>query len=363
MIKFASLRGTQGHLILNTLRFFLEKKIKYQYLIIATPKNKIVNLYLYNVLKYNFSNKKIIFTHNKIIYLLYLILFKLGNRLSFFSKFTCNIEWLHHENPKTAFGSKYNFDEKFYSNVPEFYIQVDYIQKFDECFNKKKLLNKKFICLSSRDNYYHKEKNENFRNSNFSDYKKIFIKFIKLGYCVIRMGHHKKNDFLFKDKNYYDFYVREKNNKYYKLLEVLIFKNCEFIISSPSGIDAYAALFNKRIFLINHFPAGRIPRYKNCMFIPQSYIKKNKLINFNKINKNILLCEETEVLKKLKISTKKNTPEDIYNMVIKNYKSKKLIGKNLKNKYFIIEGKNSSSVLCNSWYKNNKHSIINKNKY
>jgi hypothetical protein len=46
-------------------------------------------------------------------------------------------------------------------------------------------------------------------------------------------------------------------------------------------------------------------------------------------------------------------------MVIKNYKSKKLIGKSLKNKKFIIEGRNSSSVLCNNWYKNNKHSIIN----
>ena len=58
-------------------------------------------------------------------------------------------------------------------------------------------------------------------------------------------------------------------------------------------------------------------------------------------------------------STNKNTPNEIYNMVFKNFKAKKLIGKSLKNKKFIIEGRNSSSVLCNNWYKNNKHSIVN----
>lgn len=359
MIKLASLRSSQGHLILNTLRFFLEKKQKFNYLIIANPKKKISNLYLYEILKNNFSNKKIFFTHSKIIYFLYFIFFKLGNKLFFFSKFTCNIEWIHHENPKNDYGSKFNFDEKFYDNVPDFKIQDEYIQKFNEWLIKKKFSNKKFICVSSRDNFYHKEKNENFRNSNFSDYKSVITKFIKLGYCVIRMGHHKKNDFLFKNKNYYDFYAEEKNNKYSKLFEILIFKNCEFIISGPSGIDAYAALFKKRIFLVNHFPAGRIPRYNNCMFIPQKYKKNNKVINFNQIDKNILLSEDTKLLKKLKISTNKNTPNEIYNMVFKNYKAKKLIGKSLKNKKFIIEGRNSSSVLCNNWYKNNKHSIVN----
>jgi len=360
MIRFASLRGSLGHLILNTLRFFLEKKINCSRLIISTPKNKISNLFLYEIIKYNFSNKKIIFIESKMIYFLYFILLKFKNKLGIFSKFIYNIEWLHRENPKIAYGSTYNFDEKFYNHVPKIFIQDDYVKIFNKWLHNKKFLKKKFICISSRNSSYHNEKFNNPRNSNFSDFTKIIKKFTKLGYVVIRMGHHKKNDFILKDKNYYDFYEKEKKNKYLKLIEIFIFKNCEFMISGPSGIDAYAALFNKRIFLINQFPAGRMPRYNNCMFIPQIYKKNNVEMNFNQIDKNILLNEDPKILKRLNITMKKNTSIEIYNMIISNYNSKRLIGKKLKNKNFIIEGKKSSSVLCNSWYRINKHLIINK---
>ena len=47
MIKFGSLRGSIGHLILNTLRFFLEKKKIKKFIIISTPKKDISNHYVY----------------------------------------------------------------------------------------------------------------------------------------------------------------------------------------------------------------------------------------------------------------------------------------------------------------------------
>ena len=66
MIKFASLRvETIGHLILNTIRFFSEKK--YNYLIIVSNPDKIINRFVYDFLKKNYQNKKIIFLENKII--------------------------------------------------------------------------------------------------------------------------------------------------------------------------------------------------------------------------------------------------------------------------------------------------------
>ncbi len=356
MIKFGSLRGSLGHLILNTLRYFIEKKKTNNcFLFISTPKSKISNIFLYKILCNNFSTKRIFFSHNIIIYFIYALLFKLKNKIQIFSIFICNIEWIHHEKPKKEYGSNYNFDEKFYSKVPKIFIPTEYEAIFKNWCNNKKFKKKKIVCFSSRDKYYHKENYEDPRNSKFSDYKLIIKKLIKAGYVVVRMGYHKKNDFNFKDKNYFDFYEEEKHNKYLKLIEILLFKNCEFIVSGPSGIDSYAALFKKKIFIINHFPAGRIPRYRNCVFIPQKYIKRGLQMNFNKIEKKILLCEDTKILKSYKLSVKKNSSRDIYDLIIKNYKNKKLLGKSLKNYNFVIEGKNSSSLLCNSWYKKNKN--------
>ena len=143
MLKFGSLRGSLGHLILNTLRYFLEKKKTSNcFLLISTPRRKISNIFLYKILVYNFSSKNVFFSHSLIIYLIYLFFFKLKNKFKFFSKFVCNIEWLHHENPKIQYGSKYNFDEKFYHKVPRIYIPNEYTKIYEDWCNQKKIKKK-----------------------------------------------------------------------------------------------------------------------------------------------------------------------------------------------------------------------------
>ncbi len=351
MIKFGSLRGSIGHLILNTLRFFLEKKKIKKLIIISTPKKDISNHYVYKILREKFTNKNIIFVNSKILNLIYKFFNKL-RKYKFFSNLICNIEWLHHENANEAYGSKYNFDENFYHLVPNFDIADKEIEFFLNWKNKNKL-KKKYVCISSRDPGFYNEKIQNPRNFSFKDYDILIKMLLSKGYSVIRMGRKYKDSYDFKDHNYIELYNIEKENKNLDQIETLLFKYCEFIVSGNSGIDAFAALFKKKIFIVNNFPAGRKPRYLNCTYIPQIYTQNKNLLKFKDIPKKILLSEEVENLKYHNINLLKASSTDILQMVKENIESEKFVGVDISNEDFIIEGKKSKSNICPVWFKKN----------
>ncbi len=354
MIKLASLRGTIGHLIINSLRYFIEKRNEKDLVIISTLKKDISNKFVYELIKNNFQSKKIIFTNNYILKFLYKILYKIQKRFSFFSNFVCNIEWLHHVNPKLKYGSHYNFDENFYENVPDIKIlNKDYKLYYD--WKSKRGIKKKFVCISSRDSNFYLESDNNPRNSEFSDFSELIKYLLKNDFTVIRMGRKHVENFNLNEENFLDFYSLEKNNKNIDLIECLLFKECSFMVSGCSGIDAYAALFKKKIFIVNQFPAGRKPRYYNCKYIPQIYQNSEKMqINFNQIPEKILLSEESEDLDLMKINLLKNSSREIFDMVRSDIEENS-IGEEVSDKKFIIEGKKSKSKICPIWYKKNKH--------
>lgn len=352
MIKFGSLRGSLGHLILNTLSFFLENKKKNCVLIISTPKYEISNLYVYKILVKKFKNKNIIFTNSIVLNFLYKIIYKLKKKYNFLSKFICNIEWLHHENSKKEFGSKYNFDENFYHLVPDFEIDNNDMEYFNN-WKKKNNLKKKFVCISSRDPGFYNEHDENPRNFSFKDYELLIKMLLAEDYTVIRMGRKYKDNYNFNNQNYIELYEIEKNNKKLDQIETLLFKYCEFVVSGNSGIDAFAALFKKKIFIPNNFPAGRMPRYLNCTFIPQIYTFNNQPLNFMNIPEKILLSEEVDSLKYNNIKLTKTSSVDILEMVKEYLNNKNFEGINISKKDFIKEGKKSNSNICPIWYKKN----------
>ena len=247
MIRLGSLRGSLGHLILNTLNFFLNNKNSKDILIIATPKKEISNYFVYKILINKFKSQKVFFNNSIILKLTYKILNKLKKKFQFLTRFTCNIEWLHHDNPKQLYGSKYNFDENFYNLVPDFEFEEKDIIFFSE-WKKKKNINKKFVCISSRDPGFYEEQLENPRNFNFEDYDKLIRMLLEKNYIVIRMGRKYRKNFNFDSNDYIELYQLEKNNSKLDIIETFLFKECEFIISGNSGIDAFAALFKKKNF-------------------------------------------------------------------------------------------------------------------
>jgi len=352
MIKFGSLRGSLGHLILNTLSFFLEKKQKNSLLIISTPKHEISNTYVYEILVKKFKNKKIIFTNSIVLNFIYKIIYKLSKKYQLLSKLICNIEWLHHENSKQEYGSKYNFDENFYHLVPQFQIDKNDIEYFNN-WRKKNSFKKKYVCISSRDPGFYNEQIENPRNFSFKYYDLLIRMLLDEDYTVVRMGRKYEDNYNFGNKNYIELYEIEKNNKKLDLIETLLFKYCEFIVSGNSGIDAFAALFKKKIFIPNNFPAGRIPRYLDCTFIPQIYSLNNQILNFEDIPKKILLSEDIDNLKNNNIKLIKTNSLDILEMVRNYLNNKNFEGVSVSKRNFIKEGTKSNSTICSTWYKNN----------
>ena len=245
MIKFGSLRGSIGHLILNSLRYLLEEKKPNDFLVISTPKNEISNFFVYKTIVKNFQNNRVNFNNSRVINFIYKALYKIKKKIPIFSNLLCNIEWLHHKNPKIEYGSNYNFDENFYNLVPELEIDPNDLDYFYNWINQNNI-KKNFVCISARDSGFYNENVENPRNFNFKDYEQLIKMLISKNYSVIRMGRNYLDTYNLDNENYIELFKNEKNNLNLDLIETLLFKECNFIISGNSGIDAFAALFKKK---------------------------------------------------------------------------------------------------------------------
>ena len=226
------------------------------------------------------------------------------------------------------------------------------MEYFDN-WKKKNNIKKKYVCISSRDSGFYNERIENPRNFPFKDYDLLIKMLLHEDYTVIRMGRKYEDNYHLNSQNYIELYELEKNNKKLDQIETLLFKYCEFIVSGNSGIDAFAALFKKKIFIPNNFPAGRMPRYLNCTFIPQIYTLNNQPLNFMDIPKEILLSEEVDSLKYHNIKLIKTSSIDILEMVNEYLNNKNFEGINVSKKDFIKEGKKSNSNICPIWFKKN----------
>jgi putative glycosyltransferase (TIGR04372 family) len=272
-------------------------------------------------------------------------------KIQVFSFFYSNIRWIHHVNPRLEFGSPYRFYDNFINKNK---IHINMENDFSKLFNlwkKKNKVKKKFVCIFSRDSKFHKERFSNPRNFSFSTYEKTIRRLIKLDFTVIRMGRDIGDKFFLRDPNFLTFDdLISKYEKYYvEILELMLFSKCKFIIGSSSGIHSYALLFDKLFFMVNHFPAGRVPYFKNCFYICKKYQKNNKIIKYSRLDKSILLSEENNVLKKRGYRIINNSEDEIYEFIMADLVKRR--GVDLSNKNFIVEGKGG---LCDyNWYKKN----------
>lgn len=349
--KIASLRSPSiGHLILNTMRYLDVNKN--QKIIIATIKKKIINYEIYKILKNHYQNKNIIFIHSSILYFIYKILFRLSNKINFLKRFIANIEWYHHEvDYEKYYGASHRFYDKrsFYAKS-KILVLKEQEKKF-EFWKKKNFFQGKYVVFFSRDGQFYNDKH-NPRNSNFVKYQKSIEYLIKSGFSVIRMGRFHEKNFNFVNKKFFD-YSKMCNEFYDDCIELMIFNKCEFMVGSVTGMLAYNTLFDKPLLINNWFPAGYYPWFKNSIFIPKLYKKNKKLINFNQIPKEILLCEDEAILKKYSLEIIENSENEIFNQVYNfiNQGMNSSIVLNKKNYYVCGSG----SKIEKSFYKKYKH--------
>jgi putative glycosyltransferase (TIGR04372 family) len=347
MVKIGKLKTTIGHIVLNTAMYFEHER---SFTIIVNSKNEIQNIALYNILKLEYQR------NNNAIYLIgspYVFLYRVINKVcrsaTWLSKILSNIEYIHHE---VTFEPKYGSPYKFYNphtfdNFGPFEIPESHILEFE----KWKVLNNvkgKFVCVFVRDDAYWGESGDT-RNSSIDNLESTIDYLLEKNYSVIRVGRsHNDHKNIIENKKYID-YSRSKNMS--DVIDIMLIKECEFFISTNSGISNVQLLFDTKILLVNWMPIGLEPAFSNCQYILKRYIKNGKVVPYNSINKNILLCENPEVLENYGYTLEENSADEILKLVSDSMDNDIDISTSKKTQSFIVT--KGRSVINKKWANKN----------
>jgi putative glycosyltransferase (TIGR04372 family) len=200
----------------------------------------------------------------------------------------------------------------------------------------------KYVCIIVRDKAYLKKNSYNqswsyhdYRNSNIYSYLPACDYLTKEGYKVIRMGNVVEKKLLTKNKNIIDY----GGSKYISdLLDIYLMSNCEFVISSGTGLDAIAKICRKPMIFANFVPLGAFNYSANLTYlIFKKYynVKINRLMTLSEIFLNGSAYYFTSNdFRKNKIKLIDNTQDEILGVVkdfIKNQKQRKKITRLNKN--------------------------------
>jgi len=134
-----------------------------------------------------------------------------------------------------------------------------------------------YVCIIVRDSAYlrhlaspkfkNKYNYHNYRDSDINTYTEGIIWLLNEGYFVIRMGSKMLYPMAFTDKNLVDYpFCNEKSD----FLDVWLFANCTYTISTGVGPDLIAAVYNKPILFINILPLS----VELFMFFKQNFVPK-----------------------------------------------------------------------------------------
>jgi putative glycosyltransferase (TIGR04372 family) len=170
----------------------------------------------------------------------------------------------------------------------------------NEWLKKIGINNKKYVCLLVRDDAYisslsknNKDSRNDHRNSNINDFIEVSKYLISKNYYVIRMGSKVKKRMDFTDEKFIDYPFQDYKSAF---LDIYIIANCEFSITTGTGLDSVCALFRKPIISVNfadfNLAYSWFP-YKLCAPKKFFFIKTE-----NKIN----IINLIELLKKVNLS-------------------------------------------------------------
>lgn len=343
-----------GHLCQN-VDAYLSKKEKSEIAVFGTQK-KISNKIILENWK---QNKGIYF--NKLGFYGYFFL------KNFFPNSKILIKWSElYQNHSTFMLHRKNFNSIFLEN-----------DKF-KILNKLKIFNNPYICFHNRDNSYlnffgNDGNDHTFRNFKINDFRKS-IRFInKKKIKAIRVGRISNQKMLMSRNKYYLEFINKQSDDF---TDLFLINNCEFFVSSATGISNIASILRKKILLVNLIPFCLREMYqwtKGSIFIPKKIysIEKKRLLKFSEIENLNYDIHEKNFFKKKKLRIINNTQEEILEAVkemLQNYK--KFNNKKYKNKLHknfwksfkdqkavkIINGKLKLNI-CDSFLRKNRQLI------
>ena len=145
----------------------------------------------------------------------------------------------------------------------------------------------KFICINVRDSAFFNESQvsrHTYRNSNIEDFEVVVNYLLNLGYWVVRIGKMVEKPINIKDNKLIDYGIDQNRSD---LLDVWFCKNCEFLVSTGTGVDSVAQMFKKKIVFVNFLPISHIISWTENITVP-------KKLFWDKSGKELSLTEHLD---------------------------------------------------------------------
>ena len=352
IVKFGLLRGTVGHAGLNIMLYLHKSSSEQKYLVLFYSKKYCDNepSLLTAFDEYKKTNKNMFLFESRIFSGIISRIIHYKILKSIFNYLIADTYNIHHSKKYLSFCSQYRV---WYNNVrqPHCEVRLNYKKQFKK-FCDLIGLNKKYVCVFSRDDGYYPEfSSSDFRNSSFESLVPTINFLLKNDFQVVRVGRkHLKDKILNNKKNFFDL-DEIKTEIESEIIDLMIFKECEFVLGGNSGINMIAFLFNKPVLLHNYFPIGLIPIYQRGSYICKKYLKNGKIVPYFNLPQEILLTEKRTTLEKRGYLVLDNTPKEILEFTRGQIKSSfsDVIKPNTKE--FVYGG---PSGIDKKWFKKNK---------
>jgi putative glycosyltransferase (TIGR04372 family) len=195
----------------------------------------------------------------------------------------------------------------------------DYLNQLGIKYNQDK-----FVCIIARDSAYMKSYDTS-GNYEYHNYRDVDVNNLiltseyltQLGYYVIRMGSVVNKKLTTNNKKIIDYANLSSKNEF---LDIFIMKNCEFCISSDTGLYGLAVIFNKPIVFYSIASVACLSYTNNKhIFIFKKYLSKKtgKYLSLSEIFINKLAClDRSEDYELNNIMLIENNAEEIKEVTI-----------------------------------------------
>ncbi len=237
-----------GHMVAEMEHYLYFNKNKSKFTIDLFPSNIFYNKNPSNVFLQKHYRKKITTINNKV-----LILLKESQKI--IEKYVKVIQFDNFDNDLSTKDNFKIFKKNF---KPSIYFSENQKKIILKNLGKIGIKKKKFVCVIVRDNKYLKEKlpginfnYHNYRDSNIKTFNLAINYLIKKGYFILRMGKSQKKELKIKNKNFFDYSF---SNVRSDLMDVWLMANCDFCISTGTGLDQISRIYNKPILFLNFLP-------------------------------------------------------------------------------------------------------------